>query len=86
MSEQLKKEIKFRASRRGIKELDMYFGSFMDNYLDDLNEEELTQFRDLMLQSDLDLFAWFEKGEVPAHADTPIFHKVHAHIQAGGAK
>ena len=86
MTENLKKEIRFRASRRGIKELDMYFGTFMDAHLDDLSEEELQQFRDLMLQSDLDLFAWFNKGEAPAHVKTPLFDKLFVHIQEGGSR
>ena len=42
MTEILKKEIMFRGSRRGIKELDMIMGKFIDENIDNLQEEELT--------------------------------------------
>lgn len=84
--ELLKKEIRFRGGRRGIKELDVIFGTFIDTQLDSLNEEELTQLRDLLLQSDLDLFAWFENGEAPVAVKTPLFDKMYNHIKAGGTK
>lgn len=86
--ENLKKEICFRGSRRGIKELDVIFGTFIDSYLNELSETEMQELRDLLLESDLDLFEWFGKDnpEIPPRVQTPLFDKIYAHINKGGTK
>lgn len=73
----LKKEIKFRGSRRGIKELDIIFGTFIDTELDNLNEGELLCFRDFLLESDLDLLEYFQDDKtLPTNLNTELFEKI----------
>tara|TARA_R110000868_G_scaffold189695_1_gene432943 strand:- start:133750 stop:133998 length:249 start_codon:yes stop_codon:yes gene_type:complete len=75
--EMLKKEIKFRGSRRGIKELDIIFGTFIDDQIDHLNMEELEALRELLLEGDLDLLEYFQ-GEkpLPEHLNAEVFAKM----------
>lgn len=82
--ETLKKEIRFRGSRRGIKELDVIFGTFIDTFLDELTMCELENLRDLLLESDLDLFKWFGGHEAPSRIKTPLFDKIYTHVETGG--
>lgn len=70
----LKKEIQFRGSRRGMKELDLLFARYMDAHLASLNETELTDLRDLLFETDQDLFGWLN-GErtVPEKFQTSVY-------------
>lgn len=77
MSDALKKEIRFRGSRRGIKELDMIMGKFIDNSLDTLNEEELVSLKNLLVETDLDLLSYFQNEKpLPPHINEHLFNKV----------
>lgn len=77
MTEILKKEIMFRGSRRGIKELDMIMGKFIDQNINALQEEELTALRDILLETDLDLLAYFQNEKpLPSHLNANLFHKI----------
>lgn len=70
----LKKEIQFRGSRRGMKELDLLFARYMDAHLDSLSEQSLTQLRDLLFETDQDLFGWLNgERDVPVQFKTPVY-------------
>ena len=72
----LKKEIAFRGSRRGIKELDIILGDFITKNLDNLNKNELETLKNILLESDLDLLKWFtEDGEHP-YTNDPLFKRI----------
>jgi succinate dehydrogenase flavin-adding protein (antitoxin of CptAB toxin-antitoxin module) len=76
MNELLKKEIAFRGSRRGIKELDIILGNFIAKNLQNLSTNELETLKNILLESDLDLLSWFtEKIEHPYKND-PLFIKI----------
>ena len=73
----LKKEIRFRGTRRGIKELDLIFGRFIDTNLASLSEMELTQFRDLLIETDLDIFSWLQgDSPLPERFDNTLWQKI----------
>ncbi len=73
----VEKEIRFRAGRRGIKELDLLFARFMEQALAGLSERELADFRVLVAQSDLDLFDWLTgQRPLPAEFNTPVYAKL----------
>ena len=73
----LKKEILFRGTRRGIKELDIVVGGFVQSQIDDLNENELSDLAGLLKETDLDLFAYLnEEKEVPSYLQNSIFKKL----------
>lgn len=75
--ELLRKEIRFRGSRRGIKELDIIFGRFIESELENLTEEELSFFKDFLLETDLDLLAYFQNEKpLPAHLNAEFFNRL----------
>lgn len=60
----LKKEIQYRASRRGMREIDLLFRAYVTDHLDDLEEDDLNLLRDLLLEYDMHIFDWLT-GEAP---------------------
>lgn len=71
------KRLRYRASYRGTKELDLVFRSFMDAHLISLKYEELNTLEKLMECKESDLMAWlFGMSPVPAEFDTNVFHKL----------
>ena len=69
--------MRFRAERRGFKEVDLLFGVFVTEFLGQLDESELDQFEALLLAPDQDVFAWLQNhAPVPVAYDTPVFHKL----------
>lgn len=65
--ELLQKEIAYRASRRGTKELDAFFKPFTDRtWLASLPEERLESIKATLLCTENDLMHWFvEDKNVP---------------------
>ena len=60
----LKKQIIYRSSHRGFKEMDMLLGNFVKKYIDLLNESDLLDLQNLLLLEDEILYKWyFEKKE-----------------------
>lgn len=57
MNERLRK-LSFRASHRGLKELDLILGRFAEAHLADMNEAELDQFEQLLDTPDPQVLAW----------------------------
>ena len=57
MDERLRK-ISFRASHRGLKELDLILGGFARAHLSKLTSEELDQFEQLLNIPDPQVLAW----------------------------
>jgi antitoxin CptB len=53
-----RRKIQFRAWRRGFRELDLLMGSFADQTLAGLNEDEVTEFERLLGLPDWELYAW----------------------------
>jgi antitoxin CptB len=78
-----RRRIRVRAWRRGMREMDLILGGFVDARVETLDAEELAQF-EALLDADDDLaFRWFCGADAPPPAfDTPLFHKIaafHAH-------
>ena len=66
--------MRFRAQRRGFKELDLIFGAFADEFLPQLDAQGLDRFEALLDVPDQDVFSWL-KGEapVPPEHDSEVF-------------
>lgn len=47
------------ASRRGMLELDLVLNPFLDDFFDDLGQEDQSRFVALLEEEDQDLFRWF---------------------------
>lgn len=52
--------------RRGMLELDLMLGHFLQHHLDVLSEEQLLAFEHLLENTDPDLYAWLMGYETPA--------------------
>jgi antitoxin CptB len=69
----------FRAKRRGLKEVDLIFGTFAAEHLPSLSEAELGQFEALLDAPDQEVFAWLKnEAPVPSQFDTEVFAKMKA--------
>jgi len=76
-AERRRARLRFRAQRRGFKEVDLIFGAFADSYLPGLDEKGLDQFEALLEAPDQDVFAWLQGfAPVPRAFDTHVFAKL----------
>lgn len=76
-AERRRARLRFRAQRRGFKEVDLIFGAFAEEFLPGLNETELDQFEALLDAPDQDVFAWLQdQASVPAAFDTPVYARL----------
>jgi antitoxin CptB len=67
-----RKKLKFRAWRRGFREIDLILGPFADETLAEMDEARLFEFEALLDAPDQDVFAWImEQAEAPAGFQTP---------------
>ena len=61
-----RRKLKFRAWRRGFREMDLLMGSFADKYLGSYSEVELDQFEALLNLPDWEVYAWLVgQAEIP---------------------
>lgn len=66
-------KLKFRAWRRGFRELDLILGGFADRKLDALDEIGLDAFEALLNANDQDVYEWItEAAPAPPDYETPI--------------
>ena len=60
----LKKQIIYRSTHRGSKEMDLLLGNFVKKYIEELNDAELNDLEKLLSLEDEMLYKWyFEKNE-----------------------
>ena len=65
----LKKQIIYRSTHRGSKEMDLLLGNFVKKYIEELNDAELNDLEKLLFMEDEMLYKWyFEKNE---HQEIP---------------
>lgn len=68
-----RKRIKFRAWRRGFREIDLILGAFADAHLHELDEDALAEFERLLDQPDQDVYAWIVAStRAPPDHDGPL--------------
>ena len=78
--DRLRRKLKFRASHRGIKEMDLILGHFADSKVDSMTLSELEEFGSILELHDRDLVQWFTgEVEVPAQYWTGLFQKIKQH-------
>jgi antitoxin CptB len=72
-----RRRIKFRAWHRGMLEMDLIMGRFVEVELARLDEAELDDLEKLLEPPDRDVLAWVT-GEIatPRDYDTPVFRKI----------
>jgi antitoxin CptB len=78
-----RRRLRFRARHRGMREMDLLMGSFVDAELDTLSAADVTGLDALLDIPDADLSAWLTgQAPVPADQDTPLFRRLrlfHSH-------
>lgn len=66
MIEQRRGKLRFRAQRRGMRELDLFMDQFTAAHLNDFNEDQLSQFEAVLDIPDQDVLDWIMgRGEPP---------------------
>ncbi len=74
-----RKKLKFRAWRRGFREIDLIMGGFADRRLADLDEAGLNEFERLLDAPDQEVYLWItEQAPAPAEYDTPTLARLRA--------
>lgn len=53
-----RRKLRFRAWRRGFREMDLLMGSFADAHIATLDASELTEFERLLSTPDWEVYAW----------------------------
>lgn len=76
-AERRRARLRFRAERRGFREVDLIFGAFAAEYLATLTEAELDDLEALLQAPDQDVFAWLQNQKpVPPAYDNSVFAKL----------
>lgn len=74
-----RKKLKFRAWRRGFREIDLILGGFADHRLANLDDEQLDEFERLLDAPDQDVFAWItDQAPAPAEYETETLALIRA--------
>lgn len=74
-----RKKLRFRAWRRGFRELDLILGPFADARLPALDETGLDAFERLLDAPDQEVYAWItQEANAPADYDTPTLEQIRA--------
>ena len=55
----LKKQILYRSKHRGIKEMDLLLGDFVNKYINSFNEIELKELKFLLNMEDNTIYKWY---------------------------
>ena len=74
-----RKKLKFRAWRRGFREIDLILGRFADQRLAELDDTGLDAFEALLEAPDQDVYLWItEEAPAPPEYDTPTLAQIRA--------
>jgi antitoxin CptB len=73
-----RKRLLFRARHRGFREVDLIFGTFAADALDNMDDAELDAFEALLGVPDQEVYAWLQGAPPAPDHDTPIFARMKA--------
>ena len=65
MKNEFQNRLIYRSWHRGTKELDLILGNFISDNINQLSEDEITEFEALLNSEDPDIYKWIVKFEVP---------------------
>lgn len=72
-----RRKLKFRAWRRGFREMDLIMGSFADAHLESMSEVDLSEFERLLATPDWEVFAWLVgQKPVPANFQSALLDRL----------
>lgn len=73
MLDERRKRLRFRAWRRGFREIDLILGGFADARLESLSEDDVAAFEGLLDAPDQDVYDWLVgRTPPPISHDTPL--------------
>ncbi len=73
MLDERRKRLRFRAWRRGFREIDLILGGFADRHIATLDASEVDAFEALLEMRDLDVYEWIVGAmPPPAEHDTQL--------------
>jgi antitoxin CptB len=76
-----RRRILYRCWHRGIREMDLVFGTFAETEIAGLTPEELDEFEAIMAEDDHDLHAWITGAQaLPQELNTPLFARIAAYV------
>jgi len=71
-----RRRIKIRAWRRGMRELDILMGGFVDARLKSLSDVELIELEGLLDLPDAEVLSWLSGATPPPERDTTLLKKI----------
>lgn len=72
-----RRKLKFRAWRRGFREMDLLMGSFADAHVATLNEDDLSEFERLLATPDWEVYAWLiGQKTIPANFESALLSRM----------
>lgn len=72
-----RRKLRFRAWRRGFREMDLLMGSFADAHIMQLSETDLDEFERLLQTPDWEVYAWLIGQKVaPEDFQTPLLDRM----------
>lgn len=64
-------------NNRGLREIDLLLRKFSQQHLEHLLPEELVQFEELLEQTDLDIYQWYnDNNSLPTKFDNKLVNKL----------
>lgn len=73
------KRLRFRAWRRGFREIDLILGPFADRHGAELSPQDFADLEALLDEADQDVYAWIiGQAEVPSAFATPVMARLQA--------
>lgn len=72
-----RRRLVFRAWHRGIREMDLVLGQYVDAHIENMDENTLNELEEIMSYEDRDMLTWVT-GEIPIpqNVDTPLFRDI----------
>jgi antitoxin CptB len=75
------KKLRFRAWRRGFREIDLILGRFADQYGEGFTDADFQAFEVLLDENDQDVYAWIiGQSATPPRFETPLMARLRAFI------
>ena len=79
-----RRKLLFRSWHRGMRDMDLIMGRFADATVQQLTQEELAEFEQLMEVPDRELLAWIiGEADVPPDYDTALFRRLREFNRSG---
>ena len=72
-----RRKVKFRAWRRGFREMDLLMGSFADAHLEGMSDDDVTEFERLLATPDWEVYAWLVgQKNVPSNFESALLSRM----------